>query len=259
MRTNIVRAVVVCAMAGAAVSCLAPHTLIGPADFPQARTGSKVKFSSSDGGHDICFTNTQNPPCKEGAGLSVKSGNDTPCTVIGKPAAGQPQFYFYAVEPPGFCTPAKTRAPIIPTRALIVKCSACGSKGSNPPVGKWGHKRHGSSAPSGSPAPDVGAIVAVTAAGISVLAQQCTSTSGALFDACALQGQQAQWQTEGESPLTIKFVSSTPSCEEGNPLPSGTTVVCTIGPSATQTDYPYTATLGGATFNGTLTVMAAPR
>jgi len=263
MRANIVRAVLVCAMAGAAVSCVAPHTMWGPVDYPQARKGAKVRFSSYDGvTSDITFTPIN--PCVEPSPLTVSPGAPATCTVKGP----EGHVYGYKITPHGNVTaPVPATSPkvasTISPRALIVPCHGCIG------VTSWSRKRNAPGNHVGF-APrvklPVGAAIVVTKTTFQLYPPiECPSTD-TNFGACAYQNQQVQWSLGGEgSQLVITFGSNTP-CVDGNnqpisKLPPGNTgkpgslpVSCAIGQSVTLTDYPYTYQIDGTTFNATLTV-----
>ncbi len=260
MRINIVRAVVVCALAGATVSCVvAPHTINGSVDYPQARKGSKVRFSSYDGlTYDITFTGVN--PCAEPSPLTVSPGTPATCTVSGPEGHTYP--YSLTVHVNGNAQAPATSPKVASTvcpRALIVPCHGCiGTTG-------WSRKRNPSRNNVGA-APHIalplGASIVVTKTIFELFPPiECTSTDA--NGACAYQNQQVQWSLGEGSQLVIHFTGDTP-CVDGsgnklNPLATGDTskpgtlpVSCAIG--GTPGDYPYTFQIDGTAVNATLKV-----
>jgi hypothetical protein len=242
-------------MAGAAVSCVvAPHTMWGPTDFPQARKGSKVKFSSYDGNaYDITFG--ANSPCKEGSTLTVSAGAPATCTVNGDEGLVYP----YSVGPHG--------GPAVTPRALIVPCHGCIG------VTSWSRKRKGTPNHVGfapNVAIPVGAVIVVTSTTTLQLLPPIECPSTASNGGCAYQNQQATWSLGVGSQLQITFSSPSPCVDAGGnsvtSLPPGNTskpgslpVSCAIGQSVTPGDYPYTFQVGAsAAAPATLKVMKAP-
>jgi hypothetical protein len=241
MKSNMLAVLVICAMAGAAVSCrtAAPHTMLGPVDYPQARKGGQVQWSSSDGNdYDIRFTNTENPPCQEGALLHIKNGVRATCHVVGKGL-----LYTYVVGPPGFATLKETAASTYAHRAFIVPCHACSDLDIK-------LKR-----PSAR-ATNVGAVIALgwsnSTGGSTVVLSQCSSPSSSPNDACAYQGQTVEWELDGDgTQLQVTFAPTTPCVDGGGQpvysFPGSTStspislpLACTIGQNATKQSYPYT-------------------
>lgn len=250
MKANMLAVVAICALAGVMVSCIAPHAMLGPLDFPQVVHG-KVQWSTTDGhSYDIQF-DANDSPCskKEGALLHVVPGKVTTCTVVGTGL-----FYPYTITQPSL----GKLATITAHRAVIVPCRACGEF-----LAKQKHA-------DGSRA-SVGAVVALGAGPTTfVVESQCPPGDPNPNDVCLYQGQVVEWQLSGSgTQLEVDFPAGNTACS-GNTIqlmgstssPGSLPLACTTVTGATNpVTYKYTFKVnGGGTLdnNSTVTVMKAP-
>ena len=232
------------------VSCIAPHVILGPTDYPQVRQGGKVKFQSLDGNiFQIQFTDPTKSPCRPDTPHATPSAKAT-CTVVGKPGV-----YQYNISPKKIS--AQTTGTAVPRLLNVVPsvflCTGCGSWKGNQQKGDQNKKKSGHGTMAANPAAaKVDAYIVVDSSNKPTVYETCDPT---LTYPCALSNDAVVWQANGGDgdTLTISFDDSTGSPCNGT-LSTTSPVTCTINPNQTPGDYNYKINGSGTTYK--LTVKA---
>jgi hypothetical protein len=269
MKANALAVLVICAMAGAAVSCrtAAPHAVLNATDYPQARKGATAQWSSNDGNaYDIQFT--VQPPCRPGDNLHVGPATRATCHVAGRDDVTS--YYSYTIVPSTGATPGLAH------RVFIVPCHGCS------------HTEIRSKRPPGQTREAIaGAEILLgwsNGVGTAVAIPQCSSPSSTSNDACVNPGQLVEWLEDGggnqwtatfPQPSSSSGAPTTPCVDisnNNNPIytfssdnsqaaPSSCTIAQNAAPSG-PTSYPYSFTVNGVPADkgsATLTVKAPTR